>query len=158
MSSKVYPHNNVMCAMMCVFVITFILGCVSGWIACHSYEMNQEKIEIKKNMRHHKNKGDYANGLERLKQDRVKTEKATRAEGSMHSQDPRAGNNKVVAIHAQSDDDPDSMVVARMAPPSLELAEGRKDAPLDRRHIDAISDDPDEQMMRSFESSHDDYK
>lgn len=145
-----------MCAMLCVFTITFILGGITGWISCHSHEMNQEKLEIKEHMSYHKSQGDYMKNMERFNQDRVKAVKAVRAEGSMHSQDPRSGDNRVVAMHSQSGEDPDNMLVARMAPPDLEIAEDRnangRTTPYDRRHVDAIADDPDERMMESFES------
>ena len=155
-SCKVYTQNNVMCAMLCVFVITFILGGITGWMSCHTYEMNQEKMEIKEHMQYHKSQGDYMKVMERFNKEQNRSKKAVAAEGSMHSQDPRAGDNQVQAMNAQSGDDPDRMLVERMTPPDLEIAEDRnsdgRDTPYDRRHVDAIADDPDERMLQSFES------
>lgn len=151
-SSKVYTQNNVMCGMLCVFVITFILGGITGWISCHSHELSMEKREIKDHMTYHKSQGDYLRGVERFEQDKIKAVKTVKAEGSMHSQDPRAGDNKVAPMNSQSGEDPDRMIVARMTPPDLEIAEDRgakgRDTPYDRRHINAIADDPDDVMMR----------
>jgi hypothetical protein len=151
-----YSQQNVMCAILCVFVITLILGVIAGWISCHKYEMNQEKIEIKDHMKYHKSQGDYMNIMNKFNKERMKEKKSVKAEGSMHSQDPRAGDNRVISMNSQSGEDPDLMMVNRMAPPDLEISQDRnangRDTPYDRRHIDAIADDPDEAMMQSFES------
>lgn len=153
-TNKVYTQNNVMCAMLCVFVLTFVLGGISGWISCHYYEMTQEKMEIKEHMKNNKSQTDYIKAMERFGKDQLKSVKSNRAEGSMHSQDPRSGYNKVQSMNSQSGEDPDQMMVERMTPPDLEIAQSRNDdghnTPYDRRHIESIANDPDERMIESF--------
>lgn len=154
---KVYSQNNVMCAMLCVFVITFILGCISGWILHRIYGMDSEKMEIKNHMLYQKDKTDYMKVMEKFRIEQEKIQKESKAEGTMHSQDPRAGQNKIQRMNAQSGEDPDKMLVDRMTPPDLEIAQNRnddgRDTPYDRRHIEAIANDPDEALMQSFRSS-----
>ena len=156
MSERGYSYKNVLCCTMLVFVISFIIGGVTGWIACHNYEMNQEKMEIREHMSYHKSSQDYIKNVEKMKEHSAKSSRAIKAEGSMHSQAPNSGSNSIERMHYQNGEDPDRMMVERMEPADLTIAQDRnidgQNTPYDRRHIDAIADDPDEKLMRSFES------
>jgi hypothetical protein len=151
-----YSHNNVLCSIMLVFVISFIIGCVTGWIACHNCEMNRDKSEIRDQMTTHKSKIDTLHNAKKQLTKANKMSNSSKAEGSMHSQAPDAGGNLVERMHHQNGEDPDRMMVDRMEPSDLTIAQSRKsdgkNLPFDRRHIDTMADNPDDKLLQAFES------
>ena len=89
-----YSQNNVMCAIMCVFVLSFILGGILGWVTCHSCYTTQDKMSMKERLSQTKKDKDKLSLLKRFSKSKEKSQNVAKAEGSMHSQDPRAGTNE----------------------------------------------------------------
>lgn len=153
---NVYTSQNVVCAVIVVFVLSLLVGGVVGWIVCHRHTVNCEKMEIKDHMKYHKDRVDHMKNMQSYNKTKAKAENFIAAEGSMHSQSVKSGGNKVERMHHEGEDDPDRMVVERMEPADLSIAIDRNqdgyDTPSDHRSLNALSTDPDEQLMKSFES------